>query len=166
MAIKKAYLEVIAHLEANKNRKVSTVLDEIKAMCEAKNSGGSEIGKTFLKDENGETIAIYCYYFKKWMPLCDVEFGLKKSTASGYNTMCKEGVSHWTKQQRVAKKSKEQLLERLTNDELDVADLANEQDIIEALRKVVVESDDKAFHFETADEVLAYINVEAKDDES
>lgn len=157
MTIKKAYVEVIALLEANSNRKVSTILEEVKALCEAKNSGGSEIGKTFLKDENGETIAIFCYYFKKWMPLSDVEFGLKASTASGYNTMCKEGVSNWTKQQRKAKLAKEALLDRLTKGEIEVSDLDNEKASIEVERKAIVDDVDQHLHFETAADVLAYL---------
>ena len=164
MAIKKAYQEIVALLEANENKKIKTLLPQIIALCEAKNGGGSEIGKTFLKDEDGEVLAIYCYYFKKWMPLCDVEFGAKKSTATGFNTMCKEGVSNWTKQQRVATKAKEGLLEQLTSGDLEAVDLPAAQEAIEEARKAIVASSEDQFHFETADEVLVYLIVEAKDD--
>lgn len=162
--IKKAYQEIIALLEANENKKVKTLLPQIIALCEAKNGGGgSEIGKTFLKDEDGETIAIFCYYFKKWMALSDIEFGAKKSTATGYNTMCKEGVSNWTKQQRIATKAKEGILDRIMDEELNKEDLAKVREDIETARKTIVESDDAHMHFDTADEVLAYL---AKENEA
>lgn len=155
--IKKAYIEVIALLEANKNKKVSTILEDVKALCEAKNSGGSEIGTTFLKDENEETIAIFCYYFKKWMPLSEVVFGKKANTASGYNTMCKEGVSNWTKQQRIAKNEKENLLNDLSEGTIQVEDLGTLKEAIEVGRKMIVESTQDMYHFETSDSVLGYI---------
>lgn len=154
MAIKKAYQEIITLLQANENKKIKTLLPQIIALCEAKNSGGSEIGKTFLKDEDGETIAIFCYYFKKWMLVDDVEFGAKKSTATGYNTMCKEGVSNWTKQQRVAAKAKEGLLAKVISGDLEAKDLSAAQDEIEVARRAIAESSEAQFHFDTADEVL------------
>lgn len=155
MAIKKAYVELIAFLEANKNKKVSTILAEAQAMCESKNSSGSDTGTTFIKDEEGEVVAIYCYYFKRWMPLCDVEFGAKKNTASGYNTMCKSGVSAWTKQQRQAKKSNETLLSQVGAGEVGPTAIASEQAIIEEQRKTIVECDE--VNFETSAQVLNYI---------
>jgi hypothetical protein len=71
------------------------------------------------------------------MPLSDVEFGKKASTASGYNTMCKEGVSFWTKQQRVAKQRNEALLTKLESGELEVKDLEAERAAIEGERKEI-----------------------------
>ena len=160
MTIKKAYVELVAFLEDNKAKKVSTILDDIKAMCEAKNSSGSDTGTTFLKDEHDEVVAIFCYYFKKWLPLCDVEFGKKANTASGYNTMCKSGVSAWTKQQRVAKKANEELLAKVGAGEVAVEDIAKYQAEYEADRKAVVECDE--VNFETSDEVLKYLSGEAE----
>lgn len=158
MTIKKAYVELIAFLEANSNRKVSTILAEAKEMCEAKNSGGSETGSTFIKDANEETVAIFCYYFKKWMPLCDVEFGKKASTATGYNTMCKEGVSNWTKQQRKAKVANTELLDKVASGDIEVTDIAEHKANIEAERKSIVEFSEPTLQFDTAEDVLAYIN--------
>ena len=101
-------------------------------------SGGSDIGKTFLKDADGKVTHIYCYYHKKWEEVAVAEYGLKASTASGYNTMCKEGVSAWTKQQRVAKQARDQLLTQLSNGEIAIDDLVPAQDAIEADRNVIV----------------------------
>lgn len=156
MTIKKAYVELIAFLEANEGKKVKTILAEVKEMCEAKNSSMSDTGTTFLKDENDEVTAIFCYYFKKWMPLCDVEFGAKKNTASGYNTMCKSGVSAWTKQQRQAKKELEVLLGQVGNGEVTVEQLPEVRAELEAARKRIIKCEE--INFATSKEVLAYIN--------
>lgn len=154
--IKVAYKDVIAFLEANQNKKVKTILDELKELCSSK---GSSIGSTFLKDDDGNTTAIYCYYFKQWMPLSDVEFGLKASTASGFNTMCKEGVSFWTKQQRVAKKSSEELLDKLSNGELLASDLPEAREAIEVERKLIQESKVNIdYMFSTDSEVLKWLD--------
>lgn len=162
MTIKKAYVELIAFLEANSNKKVSTILAEAKEMCEAKNSSMSDTGTTFLKDEDGEVTAIFCYYFKKWMPLCDVEFGAKKNTASGYNTMCKSGVSAWTKQQRVAKKAGEELLTKVGSGEIAVEDIKAEQAKIEETRKAIIDCEE--INFDTSEEVLKYLAEEINEE--
>ena len=132
MTIKKQYLEIIALLEANKNKKVSTVMADILALCESKNGGD-----TFIKDADGVTIAIKCYYFKKWFWLDKAEFGVKKNTASGYNTMCKLGNSLWTKQQRVAKKAREVLLDQVSSGEIEASELNEQLMLIEETRKLI-----------------------------
>ncbi len=145
MNIKKAYVEIFKLLEANKNKKVSTVLPELIALMTSKTSSTKE-GKTFHKDEEGNVIAIYCYYHKKWELVSEVSYGAKKGTASGYNTMCKEGVSAWTKQQRISKQAKEQLLDNLGNGEITVEEIGFEQQQIEEARKsVVIRTDSHGF---------------------
>ncbi len=136
--IKKAYVEIANLLNDNKNKKVSTILPQLLELMTAKNGGGSDIGKTFLKDDNGEVFAVYCYYHKQWELVSECEFGAKKGTASGLNTMCKEGVSRWTKQQRKAKKAKEQLLDAVASGEIEVSDLADKQAEIEKAKSEVV----------------------------
>lgn len=135
-AIKKQYQELIALLEANKGKKVSTILDDVKALCEAKKGGSN--GKTFEKDDEGNVTRVYCWYHKEWEDVAEVEYGTKKGTATGLNTMCKQGVSSWTKQQRVAKQAKEAILDMLANGELKHADLQGELDRVEEERQVVI----------------------------
>jgi len=160
MTIKKAYIEIIELLEANENKKVSTILDEVRALCTAKRGGGSEVGRTFHKNEDGETIAVFCYYFKRWMPTQVVDFGVKKNTASGLNTMCKEGNSLWTKQQRIAKNAKDQLLEDLSEGLITVEDLPARQEEIEEERNAIAEPSFET-HYETLEECLAFIETQA-----
>lgn len=106
MSIKKQYEEIVALLEANKNKKVSTVLPQILELCSAKQQS-----KTFKLNEEGQVTHVFCYYHKQWEDVSECEYGTKKSSASGLNSMCKVGYNQWSKQQRDYKKAKEQLLE-------------------------------------------------------
>src|SRR5690606_41882083 len=64
------------------------------------------------------TAAVRCYYHGKWMDPSIVDFGAKANSASGLNSMCKDGMSKWTKQQRVAKSAKEALLTAVASGEV------------------------------------------------
>lgn len=146
--VKKAYVEIVALLEANANKKVSTMLPQIIELCQSKGSG---VTNTVLKDDAGDVVAVFCYYHKKWELIDECEYGAKKSTASGLNTMCKEGVSAWTKQQRIAKTVTASLLSRVECGELAVCELAFERKHIETQRTVVVPRLD-GLGFDTAEE--------------
>lgn len=145
MTIKKQYEEIYAFLEANKNKKVSTIFDDVVALMQSK-SGGSDIGKTFLKDAEGNVTHVYCYYHKKWESVLTAEYGIKANTATGLNTMCKEGVSSWSKQQRTYKKRNEELLMLVSKGELSVEDLSAQMELAEADRKAIeVRNDEHGF---------------------
>ena len=132
MAIKKSYTDIVNFLQANENKKVSTVLDEILAMCESKKQSS-----TFIKDSDGKIVAIYCYYHKQWEILIDVPYGSKANSTTGFNTMCKVGTSMWTKQQRNAKKANEELLDNVMNGNILASDIQGHKDDIEAVRKTI-----------------------------
>lgn len=136
--VKKAYTEIVALLEANKDKKVSSILDQVIELASAKTNRAE--GSTFIKDVQGNVVAIFDYYFKRWMPLVGdkaVEFGKKDKTATGLNTMCKEGVSIWTKQQNDAKKALATLLNKVAAGEVKPADIAKAQEEIETARKSI-----------------------------
>ena len=92
-----------------------------------KKNNASGQAHTFLKDEDGNVTHIFCYYHKKWEDVTVAEYGGKKGTATGLNTMCKEGVSNWTKQQRVKKQSEAGLLTKVISGELMPDELPAEQ---------------------------------------
>lgn len=145
MTIKKQYEEIYAFLEANKNKKIATVFDDVIALMSSK-QGGSDIGKTFLKDAEGNVTHVYCYYHKKWESVSVAEYGVKTNTATGLNTMCKEGVSSWSKQQRIYKKTNEALLKQVASGELSPEDLQAQMDIAEQERKTIeVRNDEHGF---------------------
>lgn len=139
MSIKKAYSDIVSFLEENKDKKVATILPIIIELASAKTSRAE--GSTFVKDAQGNVVAILDYYFKRWMPLVGdkaVDFGAKQKTSTGYNTMCKEGVSQWTKQQREAKNASAELLKRVASGEVTPANIPAEQEAIELARKAIV----------------------------
>jgi uncharacterized protein with NRDE domain len=150
--VKKQFEELYAVLEENKNKKVSTILPQLIELMSKKNNASGQ-ANTFIKDDEGNVVAIYCYYHKKWELLSDVEYGSKKGTATGYNTMCKEGVSKWTKQQRVKKAQEAELLTKVSSGELAVEDIAVEQARILEESKVIQPREDE-HGFDTAEEAL------------
>lgn len=138
--IKKDFVAIVELLKNNENKKVSTILEQVLALCEKKSAGGAN-GSTLFKDNAGTVVAVFCYYHEKWEVVSKhekvtaVEYGSKANTASGLNTMCKEGVSNWTKQQRLAKAKHSSIL-------ADVAKGAVEASAInDLLAEVEVEKD-------------------------
>lgn len=160
MSIKKVYEPIISAmvsaLEANPKVKLADVLEEIKALASAKTARTVE-GKSALRNSAGEVVAIFDYYFKRWMPLVGdkaVEFGKKANTNTGFNTMCKEGVSLWTKQQNEATKANKQLLEDVKAGTIQASDIGARQEEIETARKAIAPTE---LGFVSEEEVVAYL---------
>ena len=132
MAIKKDFQALVDFLETNQNKKVSTILEQIREMCSQQNT------VTFKKDDEGNVTEVFCYYHKRWELVSEHEYGKKASNkATGLNTMCKVGLNQWTKQQTAAKKAREQVLSRLAaGEELDIT---AELELIEAQRQAIIE---------------------------
>lgn len=150
--IKKAYQPILNLLEANPDAKVKTLLDQVRELASAKSAGGGA-ATTFHKDEAGNVVAIKCYYHQRWMNPTLAEFGKKANSASGYNPMSKDGLSKWTKQQSIFKKTKEQLLDDVANGTLQPADIAARLQEAEAARDAIVPRED-GYGFETLEECL------------
>ena len=131
MAIKKDYQLIVEFLEANQNKKVATILEQLREMCSQSNT------VTFKKDDDGNVTEVFCYYHKRWELVSEHEYGKKASNkATGLNTMCKVGYNQWTKQQSIAKKAKEQLLSRVAaGEELNIG---VELELIEAQRQLII----------------------------
>ena len=117
----------VQFLEDNADKKVKTILDEVKELCSAKSGGGGGAASTFVKDGD-EVVAVKCYYHGTWMDPRIVPFGAKANSATGLNNMCKAGVSKWTKQQRAFTKGKDDLLTRVTEGNLAADDIGKEMD--------------------------------------
>lgn len=132
MKIKKAYQSIIDLLEANKSATVADIFEQAVSLASAKvGTGGGGKPSTFHAAEDGTVLAVFDYYFKKWMSPLVVEFGAKKNSASGLNSMCKEGVSNWTKQRREYDKVKETILERVLAGDLSPENAKAEQQTAE-----------------------------------
>ncbi len=158
--IKKQYQELHAlltsALEDKPKVQLNTLMPQILALMEAK-KGGSDKGSTFIKDADGNVLAVFCYYHKKWELAEHIEYGKKANTATGLNTMCKIGVSCWSKQQRAYSKAKDDLLMQMAESK-DI-DLAVELDKAEQARKEVLEHTNQEHSFDTYEEVTAYLGL-------
>tara|TARA_R110002049_G_scaffold109985_1_gene258963 strand:+ start:101 stop:544 length:444 start_codon:yes stop_codon:yes gene_type:complete len=133
MNTKKQFEEIVALLEANKSKKVSSILPEILEMTKAKQQA-----KNFKVDEDGNVTHVYCYYHKAWEDVSECPYGAKKSSASGLNSMCKVGYNQWSKQQRDFKKAKDALLQQVADGEVEASELNNMLDNLEAERVAIV----------------------------
>ncbi len=132
MTIKKAFLPINAILLANEDKKVKTIMPELIEVMSAKGAGG---GATAIhRNEAGDVIGIMDYYFKVWLPVAFVPWGAKANSASGLNTMCKLGVSLWTKQQRDFKKGKETLLDEVAAGNVAPTEIQEHLDSLEEAR--------------------------------
>ena len=92
--------DLILFLDKNKEKKVSSVIDEVREMCSKMGGSGDSVS---LYDKNNKLVGLKCWYFEKWC--CVVEgddrfiiFGLKVKNSSGFNNMCKliGGASLWS----------------------------------------------------------------------
>ncbi len=121
-AVMSLFAQAITTLEDAKVKK--SVLESIRSLYNDavdltanKNSNGSG-AKTTAYHRDGKLVAVFCYYHKRWELVDHIEYGNKAGTKTGLNTMCKEGVSAWTKANRAHNKLKDELLEKLFKGEL------------------------------------------------
>jgi len=136
MSTKKQFVEIVTFLKSNKSKKVSEILAKVEELTCAKKSQSN-----VLYDDKKNVIAIFCYYHKQWELVANVDYGIKQSSASGFNTMCKIGTNAWTKQQAIAKKSKEDLLTRVAQGEVVANDIQHLLENIEATRTKISSKD-------------------------
>jgi hypothetical protein len=121
MTIKKDMQPLFDHLQSLSGKKLTDKL--IQSIAEqylaTKNSNGSGSRTTAYYDDNRDLVAVFCYYHKKWELVSSIEYGKKAGTKTGLNTMCKEGVSAWTKANRSKVKAKYDLLAQYTAGSID-----------------------------------------------
>ena len=149
--IKKQFAEVFEFLTQNQDKKVKEILPMLTQFMSSKNQE-----RTYLADDDGDIIAIYCYYHKRWELVNYIEYGKKVSTATGLNTMCKEGVRQWTKQQNEAKKQKEILLAKVATGQIDTEKLNEALQQIESERNKIepLPKELDRYNYETKEEAL------------
>lgn len=152
--IKKAFVPIMSLLAAAMGQEVTQELyDQAEALTCAKTGNGGSQATSFHKDDEGNVVAIRCSYFQQWFKPSEVEFGLKASSASGFNPMCKAAVSAWTKQQADFKKAKEALLEDVVNGDLEPGDITAKIEELEEARTTTVAHDFTGY--ESLEDVLA-----------
>lgn len=154
--IKKAFQPIMVVLAAAVTAGTTTqeTYDECLALTVAKVGAGGGKASNFHKDEAGVVVAVKCYYHKLWMDPRVAEFGNKASSASGLNSMCKDGVSKWTKAQAEAKKQSAAILDKVTAGELKPKNIPEEQERIAAEAATILPRED-GYGFATLEECLA-----------
>lgn len=131
VAIKKNFVELVELLQNNKDKKVSSILDEVLELVTSKKRE-----TTVRYNDDGIPKEIFCWYHKEWEPVD--WYGTKKSSHTGYNTMCKVGVNQWTTQQAEAKKAKAKVLEDVAEGEIKPEEIQTELEKIEAQRQEIL----------------------------
>ena len=132
--IKKQFTIIHDLLLANKNKKLTPkLIESLEELMMSK-----VMAKTSEVDEDGNVTKVFCYYHKVWEDVKEVEYGKKSSTSTGLNTMCKVGVSRWTKQQRLMKQSKTQLLDDVASGKIEANELPSLINDIEEIAKIIV----------------------------
>ena len=134
MTIKKVYIELHTLLLNNEKKKVSDLMPEILKLMNSKTSDLNH-----RVDANGNVTHMFCYYHKQWEDIIAYPYGSKSNSTTGLNTMCKIGVNKWTKQQRVYKQSKAELLDQLASGDLEIGELAGKLEEIEAAKDHIEE---------------------------
>jgi hypothetical protein len=129
--IKKGFQEVYSILIANKDKKVSTIIEELTVIMESQ-----QRDKNHFEDDDG--LHVFCYYHKQWELTSQVEYGRKVNTATGLNSMCKVGTNQWTKQQREFKKFRSELLDLVSTGELAVSDIDAKTEELEVQKDRII----------------------------
>ena len=155
MTIKKQFVELVALLEANPNKKVSTMLSEVYELAESKKKD-----TTYILDAEGQPFAIFCWYHKQWELVSDVPFGSKVSNPTGLNNMCKVGTSKWTKAQRDATKANTDILAQVASGELEPSKILDRQAEIELARTTMDITDMPVGHTESEVQALLTSTIE------
>jgi hypothetical protein len=112
-------------------------------MVAAKAGGGGRSSSKVLLDKNDKVTHIHCYYHEKWEDVAVAEYGKKASSPTGFSNMCKEGTAAWTKQQRDAKKAKDDLLAEVAAGTVKPADIQTQMEAIEKTRGKITVREDK-----------------------
>lgn len=158
--IKKAFAPIISVLSAamlaDPEATIASIFDEVEGLAAAKTGAGGGKASTFHRNDDGVVVAVKCYYLNKWLHLGaeGVEFGEKKSSASGLNSMCKFGTSQWTKQNNAAKKAKTDLLAEVAAGTVDGADVPEALIAIDQAREAILPLPGEYQGFETLEECL------------
>jgi hypothetical protein len=156
--VKKSFVPLVdllrSAMEANPKIKVAELLDQVVELASAKSGAGGGKATTFHRNEDGAIVAVKCYYHQAWMDPRVADFGEKKSSASGFNSMCKDGMAKWTKQNAAAKKAKEELLNKVQSGEVAAEQIAAELERV-AVEREAIHAREDGYGFATLQECLA-----------
>lgn len=156
--IKKPFQALISLMEANKEAKVSEILDQVIAMCTSQKRESSS-----WKDENGEVKIIFCYYHKRWEIVGEHIYGAKRHSITGLNSMCKIGVNAWTKRQKLAKDAESKMLTQVAKHEVKPEEIPELMIAIE-LAKIEVIPQDEIVSYAVLDEAIEMYQLQVNEE--
>lgn len=87
--------------------------------------------KNYLLDSQNKPFAIFCYYHKKWELVSETKYGVKNSSKTGLNTMCKVGTNKWNIQRKESIRAKSELLVQLMDNLIKQEDIKQLNDEID-----------------------------------
>lgn len=155
--VKKVFAPVFEILNENQNVKVKDLMPQLEPLMTMKTA---RIAGASALMSGDKVVGMRCLYYKRWMPVVGehaVEFGIKKGTTTGLNSMSKEGLKLWSRQQSKARQELDGLLDKLSNGELQLENLADEKARIEAERTSNEATD---LGYETKEELIAALQNE------
>lgn len=157
---KKQFQSLVEFLEANKDKKIKDVLNEIYAQTALKVQA-----KTALVDKDGKVLAVFCYYHKQWEVLDEVEYGKKASSTTGFNTMCKIGTSKWTKQNNAIKQVDNTILNLLESGELKLEDIKDKKEEL-IIKLKFIDTEDMPNGYQDVEELKVKFNIVDEEDKT
>lgn len=157
MTIKKAFTEIHDFLQANKDKKVASILDQAIAFMSAQRNSAESMA---IRDGKGNVVALMDAYTGRWAALVGskaVEFGVKANTSTGLNPMSKASLNQYNKQQSAAKKAGAELLQKVAAGEVKPASINEHLAAIEEARKAVVDTGEG---FDSREALVKYLSKE------
>jgi len=162
--IKKVFQPIIELLEANKDKRVSAVLNDILSLASVKQTR-ERASETFLVDATGAVVAIRDFYFKRWMPLVGkkaVEFAAKKGSKTGLSGLSTIGQSKFNAAKSRALKEEKELMDKIISGEIKVENAQAEREAIQSRRETPTpvldaEGNDVTPGFATLEECVDYL---------
>lgn len=160
--IKKVFHPIFKFLQANPLATVDTILNQLISLAKASTGGEGRSANTSLRHPStNELIAVRCYYHDKWELVESSDFGIKVSSATGLNNMCKEGNAAWTKQQTQGKKDELAILDNIMSEKITVAEVPAIRDAIKTARDLITARKDATGYDTKEDAWNAFLILEA-----
>jgi hypothetical protein len=142
--IKKAFQAIVDFLENNLEATVTDIIGSVRDLAKSNpgGGGGTRAAPSVLRDELGGVVAILCSYHKRWELVSECDYGVKASSGTGLNVMCKEGGAHQSKQATEARKATAAIVADIQSGAIAVSDIPTVQVAIEAARVAIVPRED------------------------
>jgi hypothetical protein len=153
--VRKTFVPMIDFLNANANKRVSTLLPTLLEMASSRTAQNDHV---FYDAITGEVYAVLCYYHQKYEIVGtekgQADYGNKAGSVTGLNNQCKEGTNAYSKRNREYKAANTELMNQLLSGKLTGEEGPAQKAAIDAAFLVVIPREDKV-GFASKDELHA-----------